>query len=205
MRIPRPCQESTTAPARIAAAPSRSLRSTFSRKTTHAIAMVASPSRFNSSEPDAAEVRASPSNRNSGPMTPPKITTAISQSISARRSGASKAPMPSVIGRPGRSPARCQPLSRGARQEAADSSIPKAALRTGPTRRIGRPTPERRGRQAKEGYATERCRALVHVSTPKSAQSGARWSAFRPIETSRTSRPRTGRCPCQAPRAARRC
>ena len=96
IRIPCPCQESTTAPARIEAAPSRSLRSTFSRKTTHAMAMVASPSRFNNSEPDAAEVRASPSIRNSGPMTPPNMTIAISHGISARRSGASEARMPST-------------------------------------------------------------------------------------------------------------
>jgi hypothetical protein len=96
IRIPWFCQDSTAAPASIEAAPSRSFRSTFSRTTNHAIAMVASPSRFNNNEPDAAEVLTSPSIRNSGPTTPPNTTLATNHGESARRSGASAARSPSA-------------------------------------------------------------------------------------------------------------
>ena len=58
--------------------------------------MVANPSRFKSSEPDAADVRASPSISSSGAITPPNATIAISHGRSDRRSGASETRMPSA-------------------------------------------------------------------------------------------------------------
>src|SRR5580704_16727879 len=58
--------------------------------------MVASPSRLRRSEPDAADVRASPSIRNSGPRIPPNATIAIIQGASARRNGASEFRTPST-------------------------------------------------------------------------------------------------------------
>lgn len=73
----------------IAAAPNSSRRSTFSRKKSHAIPIVANPSRLRSSDPDDAEVRESPSIRKSGPSTPPNKITRPSQGTSALWRGAS--------------------------------------------------------------------------------------------------------------------
>ena len=86
---PSPVQDSSTAPARMAAAPRMSCRSTFSLNTIHAIAMVARPSRFSNKDPEEALVCDRPNIRNRGPSMPPNTTTAASQGMSARRSGAS--------------------------------------------------------------------------------------------------------------------
>jgi hypothetical protein len=56
----------------------------------------------------------------------------------------------------GRSPVRCRPLDKGARQEAAARSIREAALRTAPMRQTAPPTREREERRAKEGCASQR-------------------------------------------------
>ncbi len=86
-----PCHDRATAPASMAAAPSRSRRSTFSRNTSHAMPMVASASRLSSNEPEEAVVWLRPSISSSGPAIPPNNTTAASQGISALCNGASAA------------------------------------------------------------------------------------------------------------------
>ena len=86
---PRPCQDRTTAPARMAIAPANRRASRFSRKTSQAIAMVARPSRLSSSEALAAPVAFRPVISSKGPSNPPKNTTAASHGRSARRRGAS--------------------------------------------------------------------------------------------------------------------
>jgi hypothetical protein len=58
---------------------------------TQAMPMVASPSRFRSSDAAVASVRAKPSIRSKGPRTPPNKITAVSHGTSARRNGASVA------------------------------------------------------------------------------------------------------------------
>lgn len=94
-----PFHERRTAPATMAAAPSSRRLSTFSRNTTHAIAIVARLSKLSNSEPDAADVRDSPNMRKIGPSIPPKTMTAASHGISGPRSGASILDNPSS-GRP---------------------------------------------------------------------------------------------------------
>ena len=127
-----PCQDSSTAPARMASAPSRMRRSTFSRNTTQAIAMVARPSRLSSSAASAADVRARPNISSTGPTTPPASTTSASHGRSARRSGASAAPMPS--GRRAscaRAPARCRSRDRAGRPAATGPPLPSSSLANG--------------------------------------------------------------------------
>src|ERR1051326_3269565 len=73
-----PCQDSTTAPARIAVAPVSKRRSTCSPNRTQASAIVARLSRFNRRLALEAAVAARPSISRSGPMTPPLNTTRAS-------------------------------------------------------------------------------------------------------------------------------
>ena len=73
---PRPCQDRSSAPARMQKAPNSSRRSTRSRKMIQAIAIVANPSRLRRSEVLAAPVRASPNMRRTGARTPPARTMA---------------------------------------------------------------------------------------------------------------------------------
>ena len=89
-----PLHDSSTAPARIAAAPVRMRRSTFSRNQIQAIAIVARPSRLSSSAAEDAAVKKRPSISSTGPITPPDRITSISHGTSARRSGASFEAMP---------------------------------------------------------------------------------------------------------------
>ena len=110
-RTPCPSHDRTTAPARIARAPRRSRRSTFSRNTSHAMLMVARPSRFKRSAADIAFVRTSPSMRSSGPIMPPKRTTAANHGTSVERSGASGAGK-STAARPRRMIASPMPAPR---------------------------------------------------------------------------------------------
>jgi short chain dehydrogenase len=65
-----PSHDSSAAPARMANAPSSNLLSTFSRKSSHAMPIVAKPSRLSSNEAPAASVRANPNIRNKGPRMP---------------------------------------------------------------------------------------------------------------------------------------
>ena len=84
-----PCHESRTAPVSIAAAPAIRRLSTFSRKITQAIAIVARPSTLSKSDAEDAGVFARPSIKRSGPRTPPETTTRASQGSSCIRSDAS--------------------------------------------------------------------------------------------------------------------
>src|SRR5262249_7015702 len=88
-------QESTTAPARIAIAPKKIRRSTFSRKTSQAIAMVARPSVLSKRAPVEAGVSVRPDMSRAGPRKPPDSTMEPSQGRSPARSGASERPRPS--------------------------------------------------------------------------------------------------------------
>jgi hypothetical protein len=90
------CQDSASAPSRIAAAPMRRRRSTFSRNAIHAISMVARPSRLSNSEADDAGVVLKPIIRSAGPIAPPVNTTNPSHGRSPRRSGASSDVTPSA-------------------------------------------------------------------------------------------------------------
>jgi len=87
-------QERRIAPARIAIAPAKMRRSTFSRKTSQAIAIVARPSVLSSKEPAAAGVSVNPHISSAGPRTPPNRTIAASQGKSRPRNGASDRPRP---------------------------------------------------------------------------------------------------------------
>ena len=87
-----PGQESRTAPARIAIAPKKMRRSTFSRKTTQAIAIVARPSLLSRSAPIEAGVSDRPDMSRAGPRMPPNSTIALSPGRSRARSGASERP-----------------------------------------------------------------------------------------------------------------
>ena len=85
-----PGHESTTAPARIAIAPKKIRVSTFSRKTSQAIAIVARPSVLSRRAPVEAGVRVRPHMSRAGPRMPPNSTIAASQGRSRARSGASE-------------------------------------------------------------------------------------------------------------------
>ena len=143
--------------------------------------MVASPSRVSSSEPDAAEVRASPSISNSGPPTPPNAMIAVSHGISAHRSDASGMPAPSIqraawtIASPTPAPLR-KP-----RQKLRIGSTREAVLQTGPMRQTARPTPEREERQATANCASNCGRTWTTTSTARWRKSEARTSALPPI------------------------
>src|SRR5258708_2298683 len=66
------CQESTTAPAAIAAMPRAIRRSKFSRKTNQATRTVATDSRLSKSEVEAALLRDKPIINRTGPTTRPQ-------------------------------------------------------------------------------------------------------------------------------------
>ncbi len=83
-----PFQVRTAAPVRIAKAPSSRRRSTFSRNTSQAMAMVARPSRLSSSAAVEAGVTARPSISRTGPTTPPATTAPASHGRSPVRKGA---------------------------------------------------------------------------------------------------------------------
>src|SRR3546814_8063340 len=85
---PPPRQDNKSAPPRIAAAPTNSRLSTFSRKTSQAIASVARPSRLSSSETVEAGVVARPAISRTGAIAPPHRMTRANQGRSARASGA---------------------------------------------------------------------------------------------------------------------
>ena len=87
-------QERRITPARIAIAPAKMRRSTFSRKTSQAIAIVARPSVLSGKEPAAAGVSVNPHISSAGPRTPPNRTIAASQGKSRPRNGASDRPRP---------------------------------------------------------------------------------------------------------------
>src|SRR5205823_1010020 len=87
--LPPSGQESSIAPKRIAIAPRKMRRSTFSRKISQAIAIVASPSVLSSRAPLDAGVSVRPDMSSAGPRMPPNSTIAPSQGRSLARSGAS--------------------------------------------------------------------------------------------------------------------
>ena len=80
--------ESNAPPATMAAMPAKTRRSTFSRKSVHAIAAVSTASRLSSREAEDASLRASPCTRRIGPATPPAAMAAASQGQSVRAIGA---------------------------------------------------------------------------------------------------------------------
>jgi hypothetical protein len=96
-RVGPPCQDSIVAPARMANAPVKSRRSTFSWNHSHAIAIVARPSRFKSKAALEADVYSRPNIRRTGPITPPLRTTSTSQGKSERRRGASAPEVPTTF------------------------------------------------------------------------------------------------------------
>lgn len=77
-------------PTRITSAPSSSRRSTGSLNHSHAIAMVANPSRFSNKEADAAVVLSRPNISSTGATTPPVKTIIANQGRSARFKAASR-------------------------------------------------------------------------------------------------------------------
>jgi len=81
-------------PRRISPNPKRIRLSTFSRKTTHAMAAVATVSRFNSREAALAGVVIRPSKSKTGPSTPPAKKPPASQGRSFRETGVSFSPTP---------------------------------------------------------------------------------------------------------------
>src|SRR3546814_16397016 len=87
-----PRQDNKSAPPRIAAAQTNSRLSTFSRKTSQAIASVARPSSLSSSEPDEAGVVARhPISRN-GALEPPPRKQRAHQGRSTGARGATTGP-----------------------------------------------------------------------------------------------------------------